>query len=40
LDAYEQERQQFEARLSEVLIDSGDAANQPEVARNPSTTSE
>lgn len=40
LDAYEQERQQFEARLSEVLIDSGDAANHPEVARNPSTTSE
>lgn len=40
LDAYELEKQQFEARLSEVLIESGDAANQPEVARNPSTTSE
>ena len=40
LDAYEQQKQQFEARLSEVLIENGDAANQPEVARNPSTTSE
>jgi thiol-disulfide isomerase/thioredoxin len=39
LDAYELEKKEFEARLSEVLIEgSGDA--QPEVARNPSTTNE
>jgi thiol-disulfide isomerase/thioredoxin len=38
LDAYELEKKEFEARLSEVLIEGGEA--QPEVARNPSTTNE
>ncbi len=37
LDAYEQEREEFERRLSDALVDANDSPAEPEVASKPGT---